>query len=88
MRTEQTAIQDMTDRLVEFEKCYGMGKNVEKNKVLRISRQASEVQVIDKKQLDKVEHFDCLCNMITNNARFTGKRRIKRGNVMAKSVIQ
>jgi hypothetical protein len=40
----------MIDRLLEIGRCYGMGMNVEKAKVMGIARQPSPVQnVIDKK---------------------------------------
>jgi hypothetical protein len=43
--------------------------NVDKTKVLRISRQPSPIQtMIDQKQKDTVEYFNCLGSMITNNA--------------------
>jgi hypothetical protein len=45
---------------------------VKKATVMRISRQSSPVQIMaDEKQLDDVEYFNCLCSMITNNARCT-----------------
>jgi len=44
--------------------------NVEKTKVLRISRQSSPVQIlIDQKQLENVEYLNYLCSMITKDAR-------------------
>jgi hypothetical protein len=52
---------------------------------MRISRQASQVQMMDQKQLDYVEYFNCLSSMITNDARCTGKRDIKCRIVMAKA---
>jgi hypothetical protein len=36
---EETVLQDMTDNLTEIGRCYGMEMNVEKTKVMRISRQ-------------------------------------------------
>jgi hypothetical protein len=46
-----------------------MEMNVEKTKVLKISKQPSLIQVmIDQKQKDNVEYFNCLGSMITNNA--------------------
>jgi len=42
----------MIDRLVEFGRYYGVEMNDQENKVMRISRQPSSVQIIiDKKQL-------------------------------------
>ena len=43
--------------------------NVEKSKVVRISRQPSPIQImIDQKQPEKVEYFSYLGSMITNDA--------------------
>jgi hypothetical protein len=62
MRTEEMVIQIMTDRLIEFEKYYGMGKNVKKTKLMRIlSRQASQVQMIDKKNNWKKRNISTVC---------------------------
>ena len=37
MAKEETALQDMIDKLIEFRRCNGMEMNVEKTKVMRIS---------------------------------------------------
>jgi hypothetical protein len=53
-----------------------MEKDVEKNKVMRISRQPSSIQIMtDQKQLENLKHFSYLDSMITNYARCT--REIK-----------
>ena len=45
----------MTDRLTETGRCYGVEMNVEKTKVMRISRQPSPVQIMtDQKQWENV----------------------------------
>jgi len=45
----------MIDRLTENGRCYGMEMNVEKTKVMRISRQPSPVQIMtDQKHLENV----------------------------------
>jgi hypothetical protein len=33
---EEKALQDMIDKVIEIGRCYGMEKNVEKTKVMRI----------------------------------------------------
>jgi hypothetical protein len=44
--------------------------NVDKNKVIRILREPSTIQItIDQKQLEDVEYLNYLRSMITNNAR-------------------
>jgi len=43
--------------------------------------------MIDKKQLDNVEYFNCLGSMITNDAICTGKREIKYRVVMEKASL-
>jgi hypothetical protein len=49
----------MIDRLIETGICFGMKVNVEKPKVMRISRQPSPIQImIDQKQLENVGYFN------------------------------
>jgi hypothetical protein len=56
----------MIDKLIETGRCYGMEMNVEKTKVMRISRQPSSVtMMIDPKQLEKVECFKYLGSILT-----------------------
>ena len=51
---------------------YGMEMNVEKTKVMRISRQPSPVTImIDQKQLENVECFKYLGSLLTNDGRCT-----------------
>jgi hypothetical protein len=48
-------IQGLIDRLTEIGRCYRMEMNVEKTKIMNISRQPSPVQtVIDQKQLQNM----------------------------------
>jgi hypothetical protein len=48
--------------------CPGMEMNVEKTKVIRISRRPSPIQImIDQKQVNNVEYFKYLGSMITNS---------------------
>jgi len=45
----------MIDKLTEIGRCYGMEMNVEKNKLMRTSRQPSPVTImIDQKQLENM----------------------------------
>jgi hypothetical protein len=63
-----------------------MEMNVEKNKVMRISRQSSPVQIlIDQKQLENVKYLNCLCSVITKDARCTPE--IKMRIAMAKAAF-
>jgi hypothetical protein len=49
-------------------RCYGIDINVEKTKVMRISRQQFPVKLmIDQKQLENVESFKYLDSMLTND---------------------
>jgi len=58
MAKEETVLQGMIDKLIEIGSCYGMEMNVEKTKVMRISRQPFPVTImIDQKQLENVECF-------------------------------
>jgi hypothetical protein len=43
---EETVLQDMIDKLIEIGRCYGMEMNVEKTKVMRISRQPFPVKIV------------------------------------------
>jgi hypothetical protein len=61
--------------------------NVEKTKVMRISRQPYPSQIMmDQKLLENVEYFNYLSRMITNDARFT--REIKSRIAMAKAAFK
>jgi hypothetical protein len=61
-----------------------MEMNVEKTQIMRTSWQPSPVQIMmDQKQLDNTEYFNCLGSMITNDARCT--HEIKSSNAMAKA---
>jgi peroxiredoxin len=56
--------------LTEIGRCYGMEINVEKIKVIGISRQpASSQNMIYQKKLKNVQYFKYLDSMITNYAR-------------------
>jgi len=59
-----------------------MDINVEKIKVMRISRHPSPIQTTDQTQLQNVDYFNCLGSMITNDARSTSE--IKSMIAMAK----
>ena len=62
----------MIDKLLEIGRCYGMEINVEKTKVMRISRQPFPVKIIiDQKQLENVEFFKYLGSILTNDVRCT-----------------
>jgi hypothetical protein len=59
-------------KLIEIGRCYGMEMNVEKTKVMRISRQPFPVKImIDEKQLENVESFKYLGRILTNDGRCT-----------------
>jgi hypothetical protein len=63
-----------------------MEMNVEKTKVMRISRQASPMTImVDQKQLEDVEYLNYLGSMITNDARCA--REIKSRIAMAKAAF-
>jgi hypothetical protein len=67
---EGKVLQDMIDKLIEI--CYGMEMNVEKTKVVRISRQQFPVKImIDQKQLENVKSFKYLGSILTSNGRYT-----------------
>jgi len=67
---EEKVLQDMTDKLAEIGGCYGMEINVEKTKVMRISRQPFPVKIlIDQKQLENVESFKYFGSILTNDGK-------------------
>jgi hypothetical protein len=67
----------MIDKLIETGRCYGMEMNVEKTKVMRISRQPSPVKImIDQNQLENVESFKYLGSILTNDGRCTVKLNV------------
>jgi hypothetical protein len=43
---EETMLQGMIDRLIEIGRCYGMEMNVEKDKVMRISKQPFQLLIM------------------------------------------
>ena len=69
---EEKVLQDMIDKLIEIGRCYGIELNVEKTKVMRISRQPLPVKIIiDQKQLENVKSFKYLGSILTNDRRCT-----------------
>ena len=68
MANEETVLQGMIDKLIEAGRYYSMEMNVEKTKVMRISRQPSPVTItIDQKQLEDVKCFKYLGRMLTED---------------------
>jgi hypothetical protein len=83
---EGNVLQDMIDKLIKIGRCYGMEMNVEKTKVVRISRQPSPVKImIDQKQLENVKSFKYLGSILTNDGRCTCE--IKCSIAMAKAAF-
>ena len=86
MAKEETVLQGMIDKLTEIGRCYGMEMNVEKTKVMKISRQPSSVTImIDQKQLENVECCKYLGSILTNDGRCTCE--IKSRIAMAKAAF-
>jgi hypothetical protein len=51
----------MIDKLIKIGRCYGMEMNVERTKLMRISRQPFPVKImVDQKQLENVESIKYL----------------------------
>ena len=72
MAKEETVLLGMIDKLIETGWYYGMEINVEKTKVMRISRHPSPITItVDQKQLENVKCFKCLGNMLTEDGRCT-----------------
>ena len=73
-------------KLIEIGRCYGMEMNVEKTKVMSISRQPSPLTImIDQKQLENVECFKYLGSLLTNDEKCTCE--IKSRIAMAKAAF-
>jgi hypothetical protein len=84
LHKEENELQNMIDKLIEIGRCYGMEMNVEKTKVMRISRQPFPVKImVDQKQLEKVEFFKCLGSILINDGKCTCE--IKSRIAMAKA---
>jgi len=84
MAKEETVLRGMTDKLIETGIYYGMEMNVEKTKVMRISRQPSPATItIGQKQLENVKCFKYLCSTLTEDGRCTCE--IKSRIAMAKA---
>ena len=83
---EETVLQVMINKLIEIGRCYVMEMNVEKTKVMRISRQPSPVTImIDQNQQENVECFKYFCSVLTNDGRCTFE--IKSRIAMAKAAF-
>ena len=77
----------MIHKLIETRRCYGMKMNVEKTKVIGISRQPFPVKImIDLKQLENVESFKYSGSILTNDGRCTCE--IKCRIAMAKAAFK
>ena len=86
MAKEETVLQGMIDKLIETGRYCGMEMNVEKTKVMRISRQPSQITItIDQKQLENVKCFKYLGSMLTDDGRCTCE--IKSRIAMAKAAF-
>jgi hypothetical protein len=69
---EEKVLHDVIDKLIETGRCHGVEMNVEKTKVMRISRQPFPVKImVDQKQLGNVESFKYLGSIFTNDGRCT-----------------
>ena len=79
-------LQGMIDKLIETGRYYGMEMNVEKTKVMRISRQPPSVTItIEQQQLENVKCFKYLGSMLTEDGRCTCE--IKSRIAMAKAAF-
>jgi len=77
-------MRDMINKLTEIGGCYGMEMNVEKTKVMRISRQPVPVKIIlNQKQLENVKSFKYLASILTNDGRCTCEVKCRNSMVKA-----
>ena len=83
---KEKVLQDIINKVIETGRCYGMEINVERTKLMRISKQPFPVQImIDQKQLENVESFKYLGRILTNDWRCTCE--IKSRVAMAKAAF-
>jgi hypothetical protein len=83
---EEKVLQNMIDKLIEIGGYYGMEMNVEKTKLMRISRQPFPVKImIDQKQLENVESYKYVGSILTRDGSCTCE--IKCRNAMAKAAF-
>jgi hypothetical protein len=82
---EEKVLQDMIDKLIEIRRCYGMEMNVEKTKVMRISRQPFPVKIIIDKNNWRMWILKYLGSIVTNDGRCTCE--IKCRIAMAKAAL-
>jgi hypothetical protein len=85
---EEKVLQDMIDKVTEIVGCSGMDMNVEKTKLMRISRQPFPVKImIDQKQLQNVESFKYLGSILTNDGRCTCEIKCRIAMAKAKAAF-
>ena len=80
-------LKGIMDKLTETGRYYGMEMNVEKTKVMRISRRQPHpvTTTIDQKQLENVKRFKYLGSMLTDDGK--GTCEIKSRIAMAKAAF-
>jgi hypothetical protein len=82
----ETEPQDIFNRPVAVRRRYVMEVNTDTTKVIRISRQLSQIQImIDQKQPKNVEYFNYLGSLITSDATCTCEIRSR--IAMAKAIL-
>ena len=65
---EEKVLQDMIDKIIDIGRCCGMEMNMEKTKIMRISRQPFPVKImIDQKQIENAESIKYLGSILTND---------------------
>ena len=80
-------LQEMTNRLIEVRRNYGMKINGKETDIMKVSRPSSRKQIIiDQKQPENVEYFNYFGILITNKATYT--REIKSGVATKKSAYK
>jgi hypothetical protein len=83
---EKRVLQGMTDRLIESGRSNRMEINVEKTKVMRMSRKPSPLAITtDQKPMENAEYFNYLGSIITSDERCT--RESKSRIAMAKAAF-
>lgn len=74
----QRQLQYMMNRLVETGRKYGMEINIEKSKVMRISKREKPLRItVDNQELENVEQFKYLGSLLTKDAHCTNEIRTR-----------
>jgi hypothetical protein len=82
---KETVLHGMINRLMAIVRFYGMEMNVEKPKVMKISKKPYPIQITIDKKMENVEYFNYLESVIAKDESCT--RDIKSKTAIAKAAL-